>query len=557
MVSKNNKYQKQLMTLDREVPHYSLRKLGIGVVSVLLGTTMYFGANNTVANADEVASGSNANDNASQTGVQNTGKVVALNTSNTAAQSTAAASTAQSSQATVASANPSISAEEKGTTSANVAANVQSSQSTATSSATTAASQASQNFKPQSASQQNINWGMVYKTNPTAVLDSKVQVGHEVDSSAYTITSEPQITDTTREEYTNAYTFSFKINIPDGNKIKSGDYISIIWDNKYRKGTLGADPTSSAQSVGHYDSDSNRFYFNDLSGKRDINVIFNMVGHQYRHFYTPDKNFGTNLITMTNDFKIGSNTYSSNIKIPVSFVDTTPKSEADKIDSGSAFYLNNQSGLAFYYYIVNGKPALAVKDVTKNGIKFDQGYWWKFNPVSLKAGTTKFSVTYDPKLFMPITDQNFIDQFNQLSPSVKANVFDDSEKVAPNLYYNYSSDATISQPKYKELSVTHQDETLSNGEVTRTYTISSPNDIRVKQGQPGMYLLYAMNANETSQPTSKNNYPLFSDQSSNGDQQEYFVKFPDDSSLVRFLSVPNDSGNQYTTNLKTQLVNMG
>ena len=66
MVSKNNRYQKQLMTLDREVPHYSLRKLGIGVVSVLLGTTMYFGANNTVANADEVVNNDNHNNSTSE-----------------------------------------------------------------------------------------------------------------------------------------------------------------------------------------------------------------------------------------------------------------------------------------------------------------------------------------------------------------------------------------------------------------------------------------------------------------------------------------------------------
>ncbi|MFR0770835.1 MAG: YSIRK-type signal peptide-containing protein [Limosilactobacillus pontis] len=54
------------MTLDREVPHYSLRKLGIGVVSVLLGTTMYFGANNTVANADEVVNNDNHNNSTSE-----------------------------------------------------------------------------------------------------------------------------------------------------------------------------------------------------------------------------------------------------------------------------------------------------------------------------------------------------------------------------------------------------------------------------------------------------------------------------------------------------------
>ncbi|MFR0770829.1 MAG: YSIRK-type signal peptide-containing protein [Limosilactobacillus pontis] len=38
--------------INREVPHYSLRKLGIGVVSVLLGTTMYLGTDNMIANAD-------------------------------------------------------------------------------------------------------------------------------------------------------------------------------------------------------------------------------------------------------------------------------------------------------------------------------------------------------------------------------------------------------------------------------------------------------------------------------------------------------------------------
>ena len=111
MFSKNNKDMRQTQVADRLVPHYSLRKLGIGVVSVLLGTTMYFGAGNTVANADEVTSGSNANDDAGQTGasVQNTGKVVAINNTNTAAQSTAVASTAQNSQAAAVSATSSIS----------------------------------------------------------------------------------------------------------------------------------------------------------------------------------------------------------------------------------------------------------------------------------------------------------------------------------------------------------------------------------------------------------------------------------------------------------------
>ena len=105
MVSKNNHMIKRAQIAEREVPHYGLRKLGVGVVSVLLGTTMYLGANSTVANADELTSGGDINDGTSQTGasVQNTGKVVAIN--NTATQATPATSAAQSSQSSSAISN--------------------------------------------------------------------------------------------------------------------------------------------------------------------------------------------------------------------------------------------------------------------------------------------------------------------------------------------------------------------------------------------------------------------------------------------------------------------
>ena len=44
MVSKNNSYQKLCQDADR-VPHYGLRKLSVGVASVLLSTTLYLGVN--------------------------------------------------------------------------------------------------------------------------------------------------------------------------------------------------------------------------------------------------------------------------------------------------------------------------------------------------------------------------------------------------------------------------------------------------------------------------------------------------------------------------------
>ena len=56
MVSKNN-IQHKMEADAKRVPHYGLRKLGIGVASVLLGTTLYFGK------ADTVNTGNQATEN--------------------------------------------------------------------------------------------------------------------------------------------------------------------------------------------------------------------------------------------------------------------------------------------------------------------------------------------------------------------------------------------------------------------------------------------------------------------------------------------------------------
>lgn len=53
MVSKNNLHLKQTKTAD-QTPHYGLRKLSVGVASVLLSTTLYLGA---TAQADTVPAG--------------------------------------------------------------------------------------------------------------------------------------------------------------------------------------------------------------------------------------------------------------------------------------------------------------------------------------------------------------------------------------------------------------------------------------------------------------------------------------------------------------------
>ena len=60
MVSRNNSTMKQSWVAECCCPHYRLQKLTIGVASVLLGTTLYFGGS-TIVHADTVATGSEEN----------------------------------------------------------------------------------------------------------------------------------------------------------------------------------------------------------------------------------------------------------------------------------------------------------------------------------------------------------------------------------------------------------------------------------------------------------------------------------------------------------------
>ena len=72
-VSKNN-IQNKLQADARRVPHWSLRKLSVGVASVFLGTTFYFWMSN-VAHADVVSPNQGADNNTqvTQAGQQNAG----------------------------------------------------------------------------------------------------------------------------------------------------------------------------------------------------------------------------------------------------------------------------------------------------------------------------------------------------------------------------------------------------------------------------------------------------------------------------------------------------
>ena len=56
MVSRKNIELRKQQSAE-QIPHYGLRRLSIGVASVLLGTSLYLGANSLVASADAVTPG--------------------------------------------------------------------------------------------------------------------------------------------------------------------------------------------------------------------------------------------------------------------------------------------------------------------------------------------------------------------------------------------------------------------------------------------------------------------------------------------------------------------
>ena len=61
MVSKHNRSYRQ-QRLAKQHPHYGLRKLSVGVASVLLGTTLYFASNEVVAKAAVAPAENNHNE---------------------------------------------------------------------------------------------------------------------------------------------------------------------------------------------------------------------------------------------------------------------------------------------------------------------------------------------------------------------------------------------------------------------------------------------------------------------------------------------------------------
>ncbi|MFR0628102.1 mucin-binding protein [Limosilactobacillus mucosae] len=189
MYSKNNKYMQEQKSANR-AQRFSLRKLSIGTVSVLLGTLMFFGngqvsadtTTDTDTSADTASVNSAANDtSASAVTLSSTGSSAASDANSSAAASSAAAS-AQTATAAAASAD-SQSAAATSTADSSQAASTASSASAATTAASDdALSSKGEIVATDKISNSDVTPGMSDPNGASVVADeSKIPSGYKAD----------------------------------------------------------------------------------------------------------------------------------------------------------------------------------------------------------------------------------------------------------------------------------------------------------------------------------------------------------------------------------------
>ena len=259
MYSKNNKYMQEQKSANR-AQRFSLRKLSIGTVSVLLGTLMFFGngqvsadtTTDTDTSADTASVNSAANDtSASAVTLSSTGSSAASDANSSAAASSAAASaqtataaaastsTTDSSQAasTASSAASSASAT---TTDASSAASTAATATTDASTATTANSQAASDDVASSK-------GQILATDK--ISDSDVTPGMSAANGASVVADESKIPSGYKADPTDGrYTFGIVSLGPFTTSEKSTTYNGENGTNYYFRFS-----TSKTATNGQYD----------------------------------------------------------------------------------------------------------------------------------------------------------------------------------------------------------------------------------------------------------------------------------------------------------------
>ena len=342
MVSKNNTYQKLCQDADR-TPHYGLRKLSVGVASVLLSTTLYLGVNaqadtvNQPVVTDDVAQSVTSNNSSNQQGTLTTVDASTTKDTKTSANEVTSVATTETSPAST-STSPLASSTSQGTTITDTVTASTATNTAADSAPTTPVTNKAShepNSQVQSSSSTNTTQAKLVRrpvmrlAAATATDSDELIVGKDVTISDFSITKANG-----KNEFENSHAnIKFTMHADDPSNL-AGKRLTIqldrkVWDGFYSSRNQKANPTTisyQGQVIGTldygYPYDFVYITFNNhVKDYTNINLQSDLVlAGDYQNFslyrtdlYTPTQAKDGQTYYLTDDITIGQQKYSSNL----------------------------------------------------------------------------------------------------------------------------------------------------------------------------------------------------------------------------------------------------
>lgn len=361
MVSKNNTYQKLYQDADR-TPHYGLRKLSVGVASVLLSTTLYLGVNaqadtvNQPVVTEDVTQSVTSNNSSNQQGTLTTVDASTTKDTKTSANEVTSVATTETSPALAsASTSPLASSTSQGTTitdtvTASTAANAAANPAPTTPVAGEASNEPNSQAQPSSTTdttQTKLVHRPTMRLAAATTTDSdELIVGENVTISDFSVTAANG-----KDEFETSYAnIKFTMHADDPSTLV-GKRLTIQLDNKVWNGinyseTQKANPTTisyQGQVIGTLDYSPSSYFVRIMFNNRikdytKINVQLALVVSGFyqnnlpyeTYLYTPTQAKDGQTYYLTNDVTIGQQKYSSNLPSTIHY-------RALKSDSVSSF----------------------------------------------------------------------------------------------------------------------------------------------------------------------------------------------------------------------------
>lgn len=375
MVSKNNTYQKLCQDADR-TPHYGLRKLSVGVASVLLSTTLYLGVNaqadtvNQPVVTDDVAQSVTSNNSSNQQGTLTTVDASTTKDIKTPSNEVTSAATTETSPASTSTSTSSLaSSTSQGTTitdtvTASTAINAAADPAPTTPVAAEASNEPSNQAQPSSSTDTTqtklVRRPVMRLAAATATNSDELIVGKDVTISDFSVTVANG-----KNEFENSHANIKFIMHADDPSALAGKRLTIqlgkLWGGFYDSKNQGANPTTisyQGQVIGtlNYGYPFNFVYItfnNHVKDYTNINLQSDLVvAGDFQidplyliNLYTPTQAKDGQTYYLTNDITIGQQKYSSNLPSTIHYRKLGSESVSSVTNLTTTSYGQNDSEL--------------------------------------------------------------------------------------------------------------------------------------------------------------------------------------------------------------------